>query len=82
MLYDDSEQLEVRHVVPLAHYDVGIRGGGGIISEGNASRCRVEQYIHLQIGMIEVDVISRGALCSAKRHLPEKTGYGHNFFGG
>ncbi|KAF2271214.1 hypothetical protein CC78DRAFT_528125 [Lojkania enalia] len=34
MLYDDSEQLEVRHVISLAHYDVDIYGGGGVIPEG------------------------------------------------
>ncbi|KAF2752036.1 hypothetical protein M011DRAFT_415115 [Sporormia fimetaria CBS 119925] len=34
MLYDDSEQLEVRHVISLAHYDVDIYGGGDPIPEG------------------------------------------------
>lgn len=34
MLYDDLEQLEVRHVISLAHHDVGIYGGGGDIPEG------------------------------------------------
>jgi hypothetical protein len=34
MLYDDSEQLEVRHVISLAHYDVDIYGGGEKIPEG------------------------------------------------
>lgn len=34
MLYDDSEQLEVRHVISLAHHDVGIYGGDGHIPEG------------------------------------------------
>ncbi|KAI9785637.1 MAG: hypothetical protein M1816_008260 [Peltula sp. TS41687] len=35
MLYDDSEQLEVRHVISLAHHDVGIYGGdGGHTPEG------------------------------------------------
>lgn len=34
MLYDDSEQLEVRHVISLAHYDVDIYGGGEQIPEG------------------------------------------------
>ena len=28
MLYDDSEQIEVRHVISLAHHSVGIYGGG------------------------------------------------------
>lgn len=28
MLYDDSEQVEVRHVISLAHHNVGIYGGG------------------------------------------------------
>ncbi|PSN70068.1 hypothetical protein BS50DRAFT_443482, partial [Corynespora cassiicola Philippines] len=34
MLYDDSEQLEVRHVISLAHYDVDIFAGGDAIPEG------------------------------------------------
>ena len=34
MLYDDSEQLEVRHVISLAHHDVGIYGGTRHIPEG------------------------------------------------
>lgn len=34
MLYDDSEQLEVRHVVSLSHHNVSIYGGGESIPEG------------------------------------------------
>ncbi|KAI9777499.1 MAG: hypothetical protein M1835_005230 [Candelina submexicana] len=34
MLYDDSEQLEVRHVISLGHHDVSIYGGGGDVPEG------------------------------------------------
>ncbi|KAF2691515.1 hypothetical protein K458DRAFT_381368 [Lentithecium fluviatile CBS 122367] len=34
MLYEDSEQLEVRHVISLANYDVDIYAGGGAIPEG------------------------------------------------
>ena len=34
MLYDDSEQVEVRHVISLAHHDVSIYGGGNEIPEG------------------------------------------------
>lgn len=34
MLYDDSEQLEVRHVISLAPYDVDIFAGGNPIPEG------------------------------------------------
>ncbi|KAI9879357.1 MAG: hypothetical protein M1830_008745 [Pleopsidium flavum] len=34
MLYDDSEQLEVRHVISLAHHDVSIYAGGDPIPEG------------------------------------------------
>ena len=34
MLYDDSEQLEVRHVISLGHYDVSIYGEGENIPEG------------------------------------------------
>ncbi|PVI06546.1 hypothetical protein DM02DRAFT_649668 [Periconia macrospinosa] len=34
MLYDDSEQLEVRHVISLAHHDVEIYAGGQSIPEG------------------------------------------------
>lgn len=33
MLYDDSEQLEVRYVISLAHHDVSIYAGGDHISE-------------------------------------------------
>ena len=34
MLYDDSEQLEVRHVISLMHYNVSIYAGGEPIPEG------------------------------------------------
>ena len=34
MLYDDVEQVEVRHVIALANYDVDIYGGGSEIPEG------------------------------------------------
>lgn len=34
MLYDDSEQLEVRHVIALEHHDVSIYGGDEEIPEG------------------------------------------------
>ena len=34
MLYDDSEQVEVRHVISLAHHDVSIYSGGSDIPEG------------------------------------------------
>ena len=34
MLYDDSEQVEVRHVISLAHHVVSIYGGGDEIPEG------------------------------------------------
>lgn len=34
MLYDDANQVEVRYVISLAHHDVGIYGGEGIIPEG------------------------------------------------
>lgn len=34
MLYDDSEQLEVRHVISLAHYKVDIYAGGDPVPEG------------------------------------------------
>lgn len=34
MLYDDSEQIELRYVISLAHHDVSIYGGGGQIPEG------------------------------------------------
>ncbi|KAI9819215.1 MAG: hypothetical protein M1827_007371 [Pycnora praestabilis] len=34
MLYDDSEQLEVRHVISLEHHDVRIDAGGEKIPEG------------------------------------------------
>lgn len=35
MLYDDSEQLEVRHVISLEHHDVSIYGGPEEIREGD-----------------------------------------------
>ncbi|KAF2105068.1 hypothetical protein NA57DRAFT_15329, partial [Rhizodiscina lignyota] len=34
MLYDDAEQLEVRHVIALAHHGVDLYGGGEVIPEG------------------------------------------------
>lgn len=34
MLYDDIEQLEVRHVISLAHYTVDVYAGGETIPEG------------------------------------------------
>lgn len=34
MLYDDSEQLEVRHVISLEHHHIGIYGEEAIIPEG------------------------------------------------
>lgn len=34
MLYDDSEQVEVRHVISLAHYSVSIYAGGEDVPEG------------------------------------------------
>ncbi|KAF2790117.1 hypothetical protein K505DRAFT_283211 [Melanomma pulvis-pyrius CBS 109.77] len=34
MLYDDSEQLEVRHVISLTHYDICVYAGGEPIPEG------------------------------------------------
>ncbi|KAJ9155401.1 Testis-expressed sequence 2 protein [Pleurostoma richardsiae] len=34
MLFDDDEQLEVRHVISLAHHDVTIYSGGGVTPEG------------------------------------------------
>jgi hypothetical protein len=34
MLFDDEEQLEVRHVISLAHHDVSIYSGGDVTPEG------------------------------------------------
>lgn len=34
MLFDDDEQLEVRHVISLAHYDISIYSGGDVTPEG------------------------------------------------
>ena len=34
MLFDDDEQLEVRHVISLAHHDIGIYSGGDVTPEG------------------------------------------------
>ncbi|EUC46107.1 hypothetical protein COCMIDRAFT_4736 [Bipolaris oryzae ATCC 44560] len=34
MLYDNEDQIEVRHVISLAHYQVDIYGGGEHIPEG------------------------------------------------
>jgi len=34
MLFDDDEQLEVRHVISLAHHEVTIYSGGGTTPEG------------------------------------------------
>jgi hypothetical protein len=35
MLYDDSEQVEVRHVVSLAHHDIDVYAGGDPVPEGD-----------------------------------------------
>lgn len=35
MLYDDSEQVEVRHVISLAHHTIDIHGGGEPLGEGD-----------------------------------------------
>lgn len=34
MLYDNDDQLEVRHVISLAHYHTDIYSGGEMIPEG------------------------------------------------
>ncbi|KAK7972760.1 DNA polymerase zeta catalytic subunit [Apiospora saccharicola] len=34
MLFDDEEQLEVRHVISLAHHDISIYSGGDVTPEG------------------------------------------------
>src|SRR3569833_3223137 len=34
MLFDDAEQVEVRHVISLAHHDVSIYSGGDMTPEG------------------------------------------------
>ncbi|KAH8171568.1 maintenance of mitochondrial morphology protein 1 domain-containing protein [Sarocladium implicatum] len=34
MLFDDDEQLEVRHVISLAHHDIDIYSGGDVTPEG------------------------------------------------
>ncbi|PHH82017.1 hypothetical protein CDD82_7273 [Ophiocordyceps australis] len=34
MLFDDEEQLEVRHVISLAHHDISIFSGGDVTPEG------------------------------------------------
>ncbi|KAF9872197.1 putative ph domain-containing protein [Colletotrichum karsti] len=34
MLFDDDEQIEVRHVISLAHHDVSIYSGGDVTPEG------------------------------------------------
>ncbi|CAG9986376.1 unnamed protein product [Clonostachys byssicola] len=34
MLFDDEQQIEVRHVISLAHHDVTIYSGGGVTPEG------------------------------------------------
>jgi hypothetical protein len=34
MLFDDDEQLEVRHVISLAHHDISVYSGGDVTPEG------------------------------------------------
>lgn len=34
MLYDNEDQLDVRHVISLARYEIDIYGGGEQIPEG------------------------------------------------
>ncbi|KAG9254143.1 uncharacterized protein F5Z01DRAFT_724092 [Emericellopsis atlantica] len=34
MLFDDEEQIEVRHVISLAHHDISVYSGGDVTPEG------------------------------------------------
>lgn len=35
MIYDDEEQLEVRHVISLRHFEIDIYAGGEAVLEGD-----------------------------------------------
>ncbi|KAF2397506.1 hypothetical protein EJ06DRAFT_551013 [Trichodelitschia bisporula] len=54
MLYDDDHQLEVRHVISLALYDIDVYAGGGEIPEGELWVKR--NCIRLQRRNIEPDM--------------------------
>ena len=59
MLYDNEDQLDVRHVISLARYEVDIYAGGEQIPEGelwikrNCTQLflveRVRSSLHLQV---------------------------------
>ena len=59
MLYDDSEQLEVRHVISLEHHHVGIDSGGDEIPEGELWIKRNAIRLERKKVPIEVEVISK-----------------------
>lgn len=54
MLYDNDDQLEVRHVISLAHYKVDVHAGGEGIPEGelwikrNCTRLTAMPYFAVQ----------------------------------
>jgi hypothetical protein len=55
MLFDDDEQLEVRHVISLAHHDVSIYSGGDKTPEGELfikrnAICLARRTMSLEIG--------------------------------
>jgi hypothetical protein len=48
MLYDNEDQLDVRHVISLARYEVDIYAGGERIPEGELwikRNCRPSSYL-------------------------------------
>lgn len=61
MLYDDEEQLEVRHVVSLAHHDVSIFGGGDHIPEGELFIKRHALCLSRRAGVEELTPDSRSS---------------------
>ena len=57
MLYDDDAQLEVRHVVSLAHHDIDIYGGEEVLPEGELFVKR--NCIRLKANKSSEDLVSK-----------------------
>ena len=75
MLYDDEEQLEVRHVVSLAHYTVDIYAGGDPIPEGELFIKR--NCIRLTQRGSTIDLADPKPFCFFSENCSEKEDFYH-----
>ncbi|KAL7919353.1 putative integral membrane protein conserved region domain-containing protein [Trichoderma austrokoningii] len=74
MLFDDEEQLEVRHVISLAHHRIGIYSGGDVTPEGELFIKRNAISLTRKLDELEASSDSQGSRpfylfsenCSAK----------------